>query len=139
MIGMIAAGWLTNRVNRPLLLASIYALRALTFWLLSNVAGANIETLFLFAALFGWVDYSTVPVTVSLVASQVGLRVMGLALGMISAGHSIGGALGAFFGGYVFDTTGNYDLVWMTSLWLAFGAGGLVLFLSNDTPRVAPA
>ena len=139
MIGMIAAGWLTDRVNRPLLLASIYALRALTFWLLSNVAGANVEMLFLFAALFGVVDYSTVPVTVSLVASQVGLRVMGLALGMISAGHSIGGALGAFFGGYVFDTTGNYDLVWMTSLLLAFGAGGLVLFLSNDTPRAAPA
>ncbi len=129
LFGMIGAGWLTDRVNRPLLLGAIYLLRALTFIFLSNLPGMSIEMLFAFAVFFGAVDYATVPVTASLVASHVGLKVMGLAMGMISAGHAIGGAMGAFAGGYLFDLTGNYNLIWMASLWLAIGAGVMVVFL----------
>ncbi|WP_120632618.1 MFS transporter [Ruegeria sp. EL01] len=129
LIGMIAAGWLTDRVNRPMLLAAIYLLRALTFILLGSLPGTSIEMLFLFAVLFGAVDYSTVPVTASLVASHVGIKMMGLAVGLISAGHAIGGALGAFAGGYLFTATQTYDLVWTGSVWLAVGAGFLALFL----------
>lgn len=131
LFGMIGAGWLTDRMNRPLLLGAIYALRALTFILLSNLPGMSIEMLFAFAVFFGAVDYATVPVTASLVASHVGLKLMGLAMGMISAGHAIGGAMGAFAGGYLFDQTGNYDLLWMASLWLAIGAGMMVVFLRD--------
>lgn len=139
LFGMILAGWLSDRMNRQFLLASIYILRALTFVLLSNVPGAGIETLFLFSVLFGIVDYSTVPVTVSLVASHVGQRVMGLAMGLIGAGHAVGGALGTFLGGYLFDTTGNYELVWTASLWLAVGAGVLVFLIPVNTPQTEPA
>jgi MFS family permease len=134
LMGMIAAGWLTDRVNRPMLLAGIYMLRALTFILLGSLPGTSIEMLFVFAVLFGAVDYSTVPVTASLVASHVGIKMMGLAMGLISAGHALGGAMGAFVGGYVFTATGNYDLVWTGSIWLAVGAGLLALFL-----KVQPA
>lgn len=129
LMGMIGAGWLTDRVNRPMLLAAIYMLRALTFILLGSLPGTSIEVLFLFAILFGAVDYSTVPVTASLVASHVGIKMMGLAMGLISAGHALGGAMGAFVGGYIYTATGNYDLVWTGSIWLAVGAGLLVLFL----------
>jgi predicted MFS family arabinose efflux permease len=109
--------------------------RGLTFILLVHV-GADLETLFLFAILFGLVDYSTVPVTASLVASHIGLRVMGLAFGLISAGHQIGGALGAYFGGILFDIYARYDWVWWSSLWLAVLAG-LLVFLLRNTPRMA--
>jgi MFS family permease len=98
MFGMIGAGWLTDRMNRVVLLGLIYLARGLTFIILMNV-GADYETLVVFAVLFGAVDYATVPVTASLVASHLGLRVMGLAMGLISAGHSIGAAAGAFLGG----------------------------------------
>ena len=93
LVGMIVAGWLTDRMNRPLLLASIYLIRGMTFLFLANLPGTSIETLFVFAALFGAVDYSTVPVTASLVASHVGVRVMGLAMGLIAAGHAVGGCV----------------------------------------------
>ncbi len=53
LVGMIVAGWLTDRVNRPMLLATIYGLRALTFVLLGSLPGTSIEMLFLFAVLFG--------------------------------------------------------------------------------------
>lgn len=98
-----------------------------------------IEMLFAFAVFFGAVDYATIPVTASLVASHVGIKVMGLAMGLISAGHAIGGAMGAFAGGYLFDLTGGYDLLWMWSLWLAVGAGLMVLFLRDrsESPTIA--
>lgn len=139
LFGMILAGWLSDRVNRQNLLASIYLLRALTFILLANVPGAGLESLFLFSVLFGVVDYSTIPVTVSLVASHVGRRVMGLAMGLIAAGHSVGGALGSFLGGYLFDAIGNYEMLWTASLWLAVGAGAMVLLIPVNAPDPEPA
>jgi len=135
--GMVLAGWLADRMNRPLLLGGIYLLRGLSFVLLVYV-GADLNTLFFFAVLFGIVDYSTVPVTASLVASHLGLRVMGLAFGLISAGHQIGAAAGAYFGGLLFDLYARYDWVWWSSLWLAAFAG-LLVFLLRDKPDYATA
>ncbi|WP_298938257.1 MFS transporter [uncultured Ruegeria sp.] len=134
LVGMILAGWLTDRVNRPLLLGLIYLTRGLTFVILLNV-GASFETLVFFSFLFGLVDYSTVPVTASLVASHIGRGVMGLAFGLISAGHQIGAAAGAYFGGILYDLYAQYDWVWWSSVWLAVFAGILV-FLMKDKPEV---
>lgn len=133
LAGMIAVGWLTDRVNRPLLLGSIYIIRGFTFILLVYV-GVSLETLFVFAVLFGLVDYSTVPVTASLVASHIGVRVMGLAFGLITAGHQLGGALGAYLGGVLFDLYARYDWVWWSSLWLAVLAG-LLVFMLRERPQ----
>ncbi|MEM9470881.1 MAG: MFS transporter [Pseudomonadota bacterium] len=132
LVGMILAGWLTDRMNRPLLLGLIYLIRGASFVILINV-GASFETLIFFSILFGLVDYSTVPVTASLVASHIGKGVMGLAFGLISAGHQVGGALGAYFGGLLYDLYLQYDWVWWTSVWLAVFAGILV-FLLKDKP-----
>ena len=129
-VGMIAVGWLTDRMNRPLLLGCIYIIRGLTFWMLLNV-GTSYETLLLFAVIFGAVDYSTVPVTTSLVASHLGLRVVGLVMGLLTAGHQIGAAIGASLGGYFFARNATYDLVWMSSLALAIIAGVLVFILKE--------
>ena len=80
---------------------------------------------------------STVPVTASLVQSHLGLHVMGLAMGLISAGHAIGGALGAFLGGYLFEFYARYDWVWLSSLGLAVFSG-LIVFLLREKPASAP-
>jgi MFS family permease len=133
LLGMICIGWLTDKMNRPLLLGCIYIIRGLTFWILLNV-GTSYETLLLFAVIFGVVDYSTVPVTASLVASHIGLKVMGLTMGLLSAGHSIGAAIAASLGGYFFDKDASYDLIWMSSIALATIAGVLA-FLVKDNPN----
>lgn len=139
LVGMIAAGWFSDRLNRPILLATIYVFRALTFVLLSILPGTSVEILFFFAFLFGAVDYATVPVTASLVASHIGIKVMGMAMGMLSAGHSIGGAMGAFLGGFIFDATDDYSLLWTICIWLAVGAAGLIAFIKNTPPAEATA
>ena len=135
--GMVLAGWLTDRMNRPLLLGAIYILRGLSFLLLTRATGST-ELLFLFALVFGLVDYSTWPVTASLAASHIGRRVMGLSLGLILTGHSIGAALGAYLGGYLFDLSAKYEWVWLSSVGLSVLAGSLVLGL-RDCPKASMA
>ena len=130
LMGMIGVGWLTDRMNRPLLLGCIYILRGLTFVVLLNV-GTSFETLLIFAVAFGAVDYSTVPVTTSLAASHLGLRMLGFVMGLLTAGHQIGAAIGASVGGYLFDRNSAYDAVWISSTALAVIAG-VLCFLVKD-------
>ncbi|HKG73188.1 MAG TPA: MFS transporter [Aestuariivirgaceae bacterium] len=130
---MFLSGYLTDRVNRPLLLGSIYLVRSLSFIVLMNV-GTSYEMMFLFAVIYGIFDYSTVPPTASLVASHLGLRIMGLAMGLISGGHALGGALGAWAGGYLFDLFARYNEMW----WLAFGTAviaGFLVFMLRENRR----
>jgi MFS family permease len=130
---MFLSGYLTDRVNRPLLLGSIYLIRSLSFIVLMNV-GTSYEMMILFAVIYGIFDYSTVPPTASLAASHLGLKIMGLAMGLISGGHALGGAVGALFGGYLFDLFARYTELW----WFAFGAAvlaGAMVFMLKENRR----
>jgi MFS family permease len=138
MAGMVLAGYLADLWNRRVLLSAIYLLRAATFLLLLHVSN-DVRLLFLFAAVFGLVDYATVPITASLVASHLGLRVMGVSLGLISMGHSLGAAAGAYLGGYLFDRLGNYQGLWLFAGVLAVVAGGVVLTLPDAPVRSGTA
>ena len=138
MFGMLISGWLTDRVNRVLLLASIFFVRGLSFVLLLNV-GADYQTIGAFAVVFGLVDYSTVPVTVSLCASHLGVRRLGLAFGLISGGHAVAAAVGAILGGLFFALTGGYSLMWLVGVWTSLGAAALVLGLTLSRPAPATA
>ncbi|MGL4291812.1 MAG: MFS transporter [Phreatobacter sp.] len=130
--GMVLAGFLSDRLHRPTLLGAIYLIRALSFILLASI-GPDIRLLYVFAVLFGLVDYSTIPVTVGLAASHFGVRRLGLAMGLISSGHALGGALGALAGGLLFDAGGSYGLLWTGAFGLSTLAG-LVVFLLRDQP-----
>jgi predicted MFS family arabinose efflux permease len=120
-----------------LLLTIIYAVRAVSFLLLMFVAD-DYPRLIVFAVLFGLFDYSTVPVTASYIASRLGLKVLGLSMGLLSAGHAIGGAAGAWAGGAVFDRSGNYALLWSVSIALAIVASALVVGLKDEGRSISP-
>jgi MFS family permease len=137
--GMILAGYLSDRVDKVFLLASIYALRAATFVILIMLPDLTIEWLFIFAVMFGVVDYSTVPVTAGLVASHLGLKVMGLAMGLLSGGHALGAAAGAFVGGYLFDGFGSYGHLWFTASALSAVAAMFAICVPRVTGGVAKA
>jgi MFS family permease len=131
LAGMVLAGWLTDRMNRPLLLGMIYVLRGLSFIVLIW-ASHDISLLFVFAVVFGVFDYSTVPVTASLVASHMGLRVMGLTMGLLSAGHALGAAAGVYLAGLLFDMFAQYLWVWVAAIALALFAGVLSFSIRED-------
>ncbi len=129
-LGMVAAGYLTDRMNRTLLLASIYFFRSLTFLMLPLLVD-DTAILWVFAVLFGIFDYATVPPTASLAVSHLGKARVGTAMGLISAGHSIGAAMGAFAGGYLFDLTGGYGWLWSSSFGLALAAAGIAALVPS--------
>lgn len=139
MVGMITYGYLSDRLHRPYLLASIYFLRALTFILLMQITGSS-TTLFVFAVLFGIFDYGTFPIVASLVATHIGRRIMGVTMGLIFASHSLGAAAGTYMGGYLFDLFARYDWVWIISIGLAGAAALITIFIvENRTPAPDPA
>jgi MFS family permease len=136
MGGMVLAGWLTDRMNRPLLLGGIYVLRALSFIVLMLVATPQDYALLVaFAAIFGVFDYSTVPVTASLAASHLGLKIMGLSMGLLSAGHALGAAVGSQMGGTLFDMFATYRWTWTVALLTALLAGVLCFIIRENRDR----
>lgn len=130
LLGMIGAGALADRLPRPALLAAIYLARAGAFIILL-FAPASYPVLVVFAILFGLFDYSTVPVTAGLMADRAGVGAVGLAMGVLSAGHAIGGAAGAFAGGALVDLTGSYSGAWVLCTLLAVAAAGMVVPLRD--------
>lgn len=134
LVGMIVAGGLSDVMHQPRLLACIYALRALSFVLLMFV-GDDYSLLVLFAIVFGLVDYSTVPVTASFIASKLGVRLLGLAMGLLSAGHAIGAATGAWLGGALFDRNGGYGGLWTSAVFFSLAAALLVVGLQDPDRR----
>ena len=137
LAGILLAGWLADRMNRVLLLAGIYAARGLTFILLLGIAD-NTAMLFTFSGLYGLFDYATIPVVASLVASHLGMRVMGFSMGLIAMAHQLGAALGAIGGGVVFDIYSSYTALWMMSLVLAVIAALLSVGIRRE-PAAQPA
>jgi len=136
LAGMVLYGWLADRYHRPMLLASIYGLRSLTFVLLMYV-GTDVSLLFVFAVVFGIFDYASFPLVASMVASHFGLPIMGFTMGLLSACHALGGAAGSFLGGYLFDLFARYDWVWIVSLLLAVFAAVITLLIRET--RGVPA
>jgi MFS family permease len=132
MGGMALSGYLSDRINRPRLLAVIYIMRGLSYVILLLVPVYDVNLIWVFAVVFGIFDYSTIPVTTSLVATHIGLRTIGLSLGVLAMFHSAGGALGAFMGGYLFDLFQKYDWVWIAAISVAMIAGILVLTIREN-------
>ncbi len=137
MVGMIISGYLTDRLNRPMLLGCVYFLRALTFVMLFFVTD-NIVLLFAFAVLFGTLDFATVPPTAGLIASHLGVGTMGFNMGILFAGHSLGGAIGALLAGQLYDWSARYDWVWIIALGLALVAAVLA-WCVPEKRETAPA
>jgi len=137
MVGMVLAGYLTDRMSRPALLGGIYFLRALTFVLLMFIS-VDISLLFIFAILFGTLDFATVPPQAGIVASQIGLGTMGMTMGILFACHSGGAAFGAFLGGWLYDLFARYDWVWLVSIGLALLAAVLAWSI-RESPAARPA
>jgi MFS family permease len=134
LVGIIFSGYLADRTNGVRLLAMIYFLRASSFILLMNIVD-NLSMLFIFSIAFGLFDYSTVPVTANLVASRLGIKIMGLAMGALAAGHALGAAVAAYLGGYLFDLFMRYSELWGISIALSALAGLITLTIPEERKR----
>lgn len=116
--GTITAGWLGNRYSKKYLLATIYTGRtiAAAAFILMPITPTSV---LIFSGVMGALWLATVPLTSGLVAHIYGLRYMGTLYGVVFLSHQIGGFLGVWLGGKMYDITGDYTLVW----WIGVGVG----------------
>jgi MFS family permease len=126
IIGSIASGYLGNRMSKRYLLSVIYLLRALAIVFLIVLPPSAVTTL-LFGAMIGLLWLSTVPPTSGLVALMFGTRWLAMLFGFAFLSHQVGGFLGVWLGGLVFDHFGTYDPVWWLAV--AFGVASAVINL----------
>jgi len=68
---------------------------------------------------------STVPLTNGTVATLFGVRNLSMLGGIVFLFHQLGSFMGGWLGGYLYDHTGSYDLVWQISILLSVLAAAL--------------
>ena len=114
IIGAIGAGWLSAWMPKRYILSFIYFARAVAILVYIMLPPSAVLTL-IFGAVLGLLWLSTVPPTSGLVAVMFGTRWLAMLFGFAFFSHQVGGFLGVWLGGVLFERTGSYDAVW----WLA--------------------
>ena len=133
LAGVVLFSWMADHVHRPRLLASMFFLRAFTFVLLLFIE-ADIGLMFIFAVIFGTLNFATFPVIANIVATHLGVRILGLTLGLLFGGHSLGAAVGVSIGGWMFDLTAKYSWIWLLSVVFAALAGFFAILVKEIRP-----
>lgn len=138
LIGTTLSGWLTDRFDPRKLLGVYYAIRglALIYLPLSGFSGVSLT---IFAVFYGLDWIATVPPTLRLSNEAFGDRSGPMVFGWIVAGHQVGAATAAFFGGFMRELQGNYDLAFQIAGMTAIAAAALSLLISKQGPRAEHA
>ena len=141
--GSLAMGWAIGfqggRWRMKSLLSLVYAVRAVAV-LAFLLAPKTPTTMLVFAAVLGFTYLSTVPPTAGLVARFFGPTHMATLFGIVMLAHQLGGFLGAWLVGKVYESTGAYDLVWIIDIALAVGAALVHLPIAETRrPALQPA
>lgn len=132
--GSLLSGYLGSRLPKQLLLASIYFARAVAIGLFVFFPVTEVSA-YIFAAAIGLLWLSTVPLTAGLVSLFFGARYMGMLYGVAFFSHQLGSFVGVWLGGYVYDATGSYSLVWYLGILLGLGSAAIHLPIREQTSR----
>ena len=118
VFGAYLSGVLSGKLLKRHVLVFIYLSRAvaITLFLLTPY---SLMSVYVFSAVMGFLWLATVPATSGLVAVMFGTRYMAMLYGIVFLGHQVGSFIGVWFGGWLFDRSGSYDLVW----WLGVALG----------------
>ena len=138
IIGSIASGWLGDRMPKRYLLSFIYFVRAAAILVFISFPVTAFSCI-AFGAVMGLMWLSTVPPTNGIIVVMFGTRWLATLAGFAFFSHQVGGFLGVWLGGVVFERTGSYGPVW----WLAILFGILSALINmpiveKPVARIAP-
>jgi MFS family permease len=126
VVGTYACGRLGDLYRRKFLLSGLYTVRTAAMLLFLALPLSDLS-LYVFAAVMGATWLGTVPLTSGVVAQIFGVRYIGTLFGLVFLGHQLGGFLGAWLGGLIYDATRSYELMW--SIAIALGIASIALNL----------
>ena len=133
VIGSYLFGWLGGLYSKRMLLGGIYVLRSLCITAYFLVPPTPTSTL-VFAAAMGTLWLGVVPLVSGLVVHLFGLRYMATLSGIAFFSHQVGSFFGAWGGGLIYSTLGNYDRAWQGAV-----AIGILAGLFQMTMNVRPS
>ena len=114
--GTLAAGWLGSRYAKKYLLAGIYVARTVVAIIFIMMPITPLSVV-IFSILMGTFWLATVPLTSGIIGYIYGLKYMGTLYGIVFFSHQLGGFLGVWLGGRMYDAFGDYTMVW----WIGIG------------------
>jgi MFS family permease len=118
VFGTYIAGALGQRMPKKNILSFIYVARAVAISIFL-IAPLTPLSVYIFASVMGLLWLSTVPPTNAVVAQIFGIQHLSMLGGFVFFSHQIGSFMGVWLGGYLYDKTGSYDIVW----YIAIGLG----------------
>ena len=126
VIGCLIWGALGGRRRKKHLLAWIYIGRSvvMTAFILLPVSDASVA---IFASVIGILWLGTVPLTGGLVAQIFGTRYMATLFGLTFFVHQLGSFIGIWAGGWLYEATGSYIIIWWASIVLGVVAAAFNL------------
>jgi len=136
--GSWACGWLGSRFPQQQILGWLYLLRSVSILSFSMLPKSEGSVL-VFASVMGLTWLGTVPLTSGLVARMFGVRHLGALFGICFFAHQVGSFLGAWSGGYIFDLTGSYVLIWTATFLLGLCAAALCFGITDAAKKPRPA
>lgn len=136
VFGTYAAGVLGQKLPKKNILAFIYFARAvaISLFLLAPLSPASV---YVFSAVMGVLWLSTVPPTNATVAQIFGVAHLSMLGGFVFFSHQVGSFMGVWLGGYLYDKTGSYDIVWYIAIALGVAAA-LINLPVKEAPIVRP-
>lgn len=139
VFGTYIAGSLGQTLAKKNILAFIYIARsvAISLFLWAPLSPMSV---YIFSAVMGLLWLSTVPPTNAAVAQIFGVAHLSMLSGFIFFGHQIGSFMGVWMGGWLYDKTGSYDIVWYISIALGVFAALVNLPVrENPIARASPS
>ena len=136
--GSFFSGWSGQIYSKPKLLSAIYASRAavIALFIFTPLSGTSV---LVFSAAMGILWLSTVPLTTGLIAQTQGLKFLSTLAGLVFFSHQVGGFLGAWLGGRLFDLTGNYEAMWIAAILFGLAATIIHLPIKEQPGKLAQA
>ncbi len=115
-------GWMGGYYTKKYLLSTLYLTRAVAIAVFIALP-VTPWAVYVFGAVIGFLWLGTVPLTGGLIAQIFGVRYLSTLTGIAFLFHQVGSFLGIAFGGYLFDTTGSYQLMWILTIAMGVVAG----------------
>jgi len=136
--GSFFSGWSGQIYSKPKLLSAIYASRAavIALFIFTPLSGTSV---LVFSAAMGILWLSTVPLTTGLIAQTQGLKFLSTLAGLVFFSHQVGGFLGAWLGGRLYDLTGNYEAMWIAAILFGLAATIIHLPIKEQPGKLAQA
>ena len=135
-IGRIGSGVLADMLDYRLVLGVLIVFQMVGLLLLYTVGPGEFWLAVLFALVFGIGFGGTIPLRPILMMERFGPRAFGTLQGLVQVGAIGAGVVGPVFYGWIFDSTGSYDIAIFATLSTILVTAPLI-YLVKDPRRVA--